>query len=74
MSLARSYDTRGVTIDARNPPPGGWLVKLTGLKDSKYIFDVTGHKNFGANERSDMRDEMEIDVEYTSGKRNQRFS
>lgn len=67
MSLARTYDMKGVAIDARNPPPGGYLVKLTGVEDSKYNLDVTGY--FGASERNNTRNEI-IDVKSTSGKRN----
>ncbi|XP_032672396.1 uncharacterized protein LOC116844660 isoform X2 [Odontomachus brunneus] len=65
MSLARTYDMKGVAIDARNPPPGGYLMKLTGVENSKYNFDVTGY--FGTSERNNTRNEI-IDVKFTSGK------
>lgn len=67
MSLARTYDTKGVAIGARNPPPGGWLVKLTGVENSKYNLDVTGY--FGAKKEINTRNEI-IDVKSMSGKRN----
>ncbi|XP_014485039.1 PREDICTED: uncharacterized protein LOC106749772 isoform X2 [Dinoponera quadriceps] len=63
MSLARTYDMKGVVIGARNPPPGGWVAKLAGVENSKYNFDVTGY--FGASEENNTRDEI-IDVKSVS--------
>ncbi|XP_019701264.2 uncharacterized protein LOC105192540 isoform X2 [Harpegnathos saltator] len=56
ISLARMYDAKGVTIGARNPPPGGWLVKLTGVENSKYNLGVTSY--FGASEENYTKNEI----------------
>ncbi|XP_071626964.1 uncharacterized protein [Temnothorax longispinosus] len=62
MSLGSTYNTKGVAIGARNLPDK-WCLKLTGVENSKYNFDVTAY--YGANEEDNMKDDI-IDPNFTS--------
>lgn len=64
MSSASTYNTTGVTIGARNLS-GRWCVKLTGMKSSKYNFDVIAY--YKANKEDNMRDDN-IGINFTDGK------
>lgn len=65
MSLARMDDKKGVAIGARNLP-GGWCVKLMGVTNSTYSFDVIAYF-----ERNEANTENEIiDIKPTNGKQN----
>lgn len=66
MSLLRTYDEKGVAIDAHNAPSGGWSVKLTGVADSKYSLDVNAYSD--TKEENIMRDHRIIGRRYTNGK------
>lgn len=64
MSSVSTYNTTGVAIGARNLP-GRWCVKLTGVENSKYNFDVIAY--YKANEEDNMRDDS-TGTNFTSGK------
>jgi len=66
ISLTSTYNPKGVAIGARNLP-GRWCVKLTGVENSKYDFDVIAY--YEANKESNTRDDIS-DINSTSGKQN----
>ncbi|XP_012230485.1 uncharacterized protein [Linepithema humile] len=65
MSLAHTYDKKGVAIGARNLS-GGWCMKLTGVTNSTYSFDVVAY--FETNETSTKNEIIDIKStnEYTN--------
>ncbi|XP_011878705.1 PREDICTED: uncharacterized protein LOC105567991 isoform X2 [Vollenhovia emeryi] len=62
MSLASTYNTKGVAVGARNLP-GRWYVKLTGVENSKYDFDVIAY--YAANKEDSIRDDI-TDTDFTN--------
>lgn len=66
MSLASKYNTKGVAIGARNLSGVRWCVKLTGVENSKYNFDVTAY--YEANKEDNVKNN--IGTNFMSGKWN----
>jgi len=67
ISLTSTYNPKGLAIGARNLP-GRWCVKLTGVENSKYNFDVIAY--YGANKENNTRENNISDIHSTSGKQN----
>lgn len=65
MSLANKYNTKGMAVGARNLS-GRWCIKLTGVENSKYNFDVIAY--YGINKEDNVKNN--IDTNFMSGKWN----